>query len=120
MKKTLLAIMAMFLEVASVAQEPKVKFQGGLWSGSNGEMAVVGVPAAKLSVMFSASEKTKLEVGLTLIPGLLIDKAGERLGLSAGGTVTIRKDTWKLKPVVGVVLAKGATWQVLPGIGFIF
>ena len=112
--------MAMFLEVASVAQEPKVKLQGGLWAGSNGEMTVVGVPAAKLSLMFAASEKTKLEVGLTLLPGLLNDKAGERLGLSAGGTVTIRKDTWKLKPVVGIVLAKGDAWQLMPGIGFVF
>lgn len=119
-------ITSVFLAVVLVtsAQEAQkssnVKFQGGIWSGTNGQTSLIGVPAAKISAMFVVNEKVKLETGLTLIPGLISDKAGERLGLSAGGTVTIRKDTWKLKPIIGVVLVKTYTWQLLPGIGFVF
>lgn len=113
-------LMIAFGAFGQVPAEPKLKFQGGLWSGTNGITTIVGVPAAKLSATFRAGEKMKLETGLMLIPGLIIDNTGARLGLSAGGTITFRKEKWKLNPVVGVVFVKTNTWQAMPGIGFVF
>lgn len=123
--KNVITIFALFFLVTITygqdsSKEARVKFQGGIWSGTNRTTIIVGVPAAKFSAMFSISKKVKLETGIMLIPGLIIDKTGERLGLSSGVTVTVRKDAWKLKPVVGVVFVRTNSWQLMPGIGFIF
>lgn len=117
---TLLVLIVALKVFGQDSKEPKVKLQGGLWSGTNGKVTMVGIPAAKLSATFSLSEKTKLETGVMLIPGIIIDKAGERFGLSAGGTVTLRKSTLPVKPILGVVVLRTDTWQLMPGIGFIF
>lgn len=112
------------MSLSSFAQEndtlPSITFSAGLWSGTNGKVVVIGVPVTRLSVTTKVSKKARLEVGATLLPGLIIDSTGERLGLSAGGTVTLHRMDWKLKPMVGVVFLKTDTWQSLPGIGFLF
>lgn len=122
--RTTLTLIALAVVTAASAQkapkESKLKFQGGLWSGTNGRTSIVGVPAAKLSATFAINAKAKLEAGAMLIPGLIIDSSGARLGLSAGGTVTLRTDGWKLKPLIGAVFVKTDTWQLMPGIGFVF
>lgn len=123
MKKILLAFVVSlmaFMSYGQSSEESKLKFQGGIWSGTNGTTSIIGVPAAKFSVAFKTSEKTKLETGIMLVPGLIIDNTGSRLGLSAGATMTFRKEKRKLGSVVGVVFVKTDTWQAVPGIGFIF
>lgn len=124
MKNQIILILSFAISQVAFTQDveksPKFKFQGGLWAGANNTTSLVGVPAAKLSATFAVTKKTKIEAGLMLIPGLIVDGAGERLGLSAGGTVIIRRDNWKIKPVIGVVFLKTSTWQVMPGVGFLF
>lgn len=124
MKNISLVILVSMLSMNMFGQEspkePKMKFQGGLWSGTNGTTTLIGVPAAKLSVVFRTGEKMKLETGLMLIPGLITDSAGARLGLSAGASVTFRKEKRALNPIFGVVFVKTDTWQAMPGVGFIF
>lgn len=123
MKKIIFVMLALVLTTEMLSQsfeEPKLKFQGGVWSGTNGKTSIIGVPAAKFSVTFKTDDKAKLEIGIMLIPGLIIDSTGARLGLSAGATVTLRKEKRKLNPVVGLVFVKTGTWQAMPGIGFIF
>lgn len=110
-----------FFVAAALGQEPKLKFQGGLWSGTNGEMTVAGVQTIKPSVAFRVSKKAELETGLMLVPGLILDQDGRRFGLSIGGASMLRKNTWKLKPIAGVVFViKNDIWYALPGIGLTF
>lgn len=112
--------MLAFQAFGQTEEGTRLKFQGGLWSGTNGKTTVIGIPAAKLSVTFRTSERMLLETGVTLIPGFIIDDAGARLGLSAGGTITFRRTKRKLNPIIGIVFIKTNTWQAMPGIGFVF
>lgn len=97
----------------------QTKFQGGLWMGTNKSTTFLGFIGPKFSYTTKLSEKIKMEIGLNGIPGLMI-RPEIKLGLSAGGTLTFKKQGWKMKPVLGVMLIKTTKWQPLFGIGFLF
>lgn len=92
---------------------------GGVWIGSNQSTTLIGFVGPKLSYSLQANQKTKIEIGLNGIPGLII-RPETKLGLSIGGTITIKTDDWNIKPVIGVMFVKTGNWQALPGIGIIF
>lgn len=98
---------------------PTVTFSGGLWAGVNKTTTFVGFIGPKISTTFSLNPKTKIEIGINGIPGLTI-KPEPKLGLAIGSIVTLKKDNWKIKPIIGVAVLKTDTWQTVYGIGFLF
>jgi hypothetical protein len=96
-----------------------VTFSGGLWAGVNKTTTFVGFIGPKLSTTFSLNPKTKLEIGVNGIPGAVVNKH-TRFGLAIGSTITLKRDNWKIKPIIGVAVLKTDTWQIIYGIGFLF
>ena len=96
----------------------KVSFSGGLWAGTNKTTSFVGFIGPKISCTIIC-KKTTIEVGLTGVPGIMI-RPEIKLGLSAGATLILKKEGWRVKPVLGVMFIKTTTWQLMPGIGFQF
>jgi hypothetical protein len=94
-------------------------FAGGLWAGTNNTTTFVGFIGPKFSYTMPAIKKTKIEIGLNGVPGLLI-RPEIKLGLCAGATLTFKTENKKFKPIVGVMFIKAKTWQPMYGIGFLF
>ena len=118
--KNLLLIIGMFSPVLMHGQNFKTEFSGGIWAGENKTTKFVGFIGPKLSATFPINKKTKIEVGVIGMPGIVEDANPDRLGLSVGATLTYKHTGWKIKPVVGVATIKTTTWQTLYGIGFLF
>ena len=98
---------------------PSVSFAGGLWTGSNATTSFIGFMGPKVSVTTKLNSTYKLEIGLNGVPGLMI-RPEIKLGLSAGATLTLKRESWKLKPIFGVMFIKTSRWQAMSGIGFVF
>ena len=95
-----------------------ITFSVGLWAGANKTTTFVGFIGPKLSTTFSINPKTKIEIGVNGIPGAVVNKH-TRFGLAIGSTITLKKDNWKVRPIIGVAVLKTETWQVIYGIGFL-
>lgn len=115
MKKLILLLLLVTTSFVLFSQN----MAGGIWIGSNQSTTLIGFVGPKLSYSLQANQKTKIEIGLNGIPGLII-RPETKLGLSIGGTITIKIDDWNIKPVIGVMFVKTSYWQALPGIGIIF
>lgn len=123
MKKYLFLSVAILLSVVVLAQETKnispISFAGGVIVSANNSNPFVGFVGPKLSMTFRVSEKYKAEVALNAFPGLIL-KPELKPGLALGSTLTLKKNNWKIKPVVGIVLLKTNDWQPMLGLGFVF
>ncbi len=65
------------------------------------------------------NSKTKLELGINGIPGATIGK-NPRFGLAIGSTLMLKRENWKIKPIIGCALLKTDKWQTIYGVGFLF
>ncbi len=124
MKKILFFLLLIIMSVRGMSQDKKPSiyasmFAGGLWTGSNTTTTFVGFMGPKVSVTTKINSTYKLEIGLNGVPGLMV-RPEMKLGLSAGATLTLKKESWKMKPVFGVMFIKTNKWQAMPGIGFVF
>lgn len=122
--KNIILLFLLLVGIQLFAQEnkqklPAVSFNGGLWAGANKTTTFIGFIGPKLSITFSVNTKTKIEAGLNGIPGITLG-SNPKLGLSAGATLTIKRENCKLKPIIGVAMIKTDKWQTIYGIGFLF
>jgi hypothetical protein len=118
--KQILTFLALsfFLTTEGVQAQQKVVFAGGAFVASNKTTTFVGFVGPKLAATFPV-RNFKVEVGLNGIPGLLL-KPEVKLGLTMGSTVTLKKESWWVKPIMGVIFVKTTRWQPMVGIGFVF
>jgi len=119
MKKQIIIILLITAtKILSAQSKIQSNLQGGLWLGSNKQTTFVGFIGPKFSYTTKLYKKTKIEVGLNGVPGLILD-TNPRMGMIVGATLTFKTEN-KIKPVVGVMFLKTKTWQPLYGIGFLF
>ena len=127
MKKVIIIVILSIISTYSYAQNdkqrsPMLTFSGGLWAGFNKSTKFVGFVGPKFAVSFPINSKNKLELGINGIPGAVLDKnlKNTKFGLTIGSTLMLKKDNWKIKPIIGCALLKTDKWQTLYGLGFVF
>lgn len=124
-KLVLFFVIVISLSFVASAQETAKKvspisFAGGLIVSANKSVSFIGFVGPKVSATFNVVKNLKAEVGVNAFPGLIFLKAETKPGLAVGGTVTLKNNNWKLKPVVGITLLKTKDWEPMFGVGFVF
>lgn len=123
MKKLLFFVIIISFALVTTAQETKksspVSFAGGLIVSTNQTTTFIGFMGPKVSVTLKVTETFKAELAINGFPGLIL-KPELKPVLALGSTLTLKRDSWKLKPVVGLTLLKTTKWQPMIGVGFVF
>ncbi len=119
MKKMFFVIVVMFLSTIVVsAQKQSNPIKGNLVFSFNQGITFIGFMGPKISKNF-VFKSLKVELSVVAMPGLLI-KPETKPGMALGSIIIIKKDNWKIKPIIGVTFIKTTQWQPMLGIGLIF
>lgn len=119
MKKFILLFVVLLVSGVVMA-ETKIgsPIKGSMVFSTNSTTTFVGFVGPKVCKDFKMKSITA-EVAIVAMPGLLV-RPETKPGLALGSIITIKKDSWKLKPIIGATFIKTKDWQPMLCVGFIF